>query len=183
VFHGVERLVEGIDLLDAEAFQDLRQDAIDGGNALDQSISLSGIRVRRGSADGATQIVDDLQQLAGKAGDRVLPGVLRAPFTLTLVFSVSASARINRSRKAAISDAGSSSLLSRATDGSTSSSIVFAAMSYAHVAVLRRRKISLHEAFWLRGSTSSNSASTTSSLEEPLLPPSDDPACPPALAT
>jgi hypothetical protein len=42
------------------------------------------------------------------------------------VFSVSANARINRSRKEAISDAGS--LLSPAVDGSTSLSMVFVAM-------------------------------------------------------
>src|ERR1700704_268566 len=33
--------------------------------------------------DGPAQIVNDLQQLAGKIRDRVLLGVLRAPFTLT----------------------------------------------------------------------------------------------------
>jgi hypothetical protein len=44
-----------------------------------QSVSLVRLCIRRAGADGTTQIVDNLQQLAGKVRDRVLPGVLLAP--------------------------------------------------------------------------------------------------------
>ena len=82
MFSGIERLAEGVEFLDAEAIQNLCQNTFGGGNALYQSVSLVRFCIRRAGADGTTQIVDNLQQLAGKVRDRVLPGVLLAPLTL-----------------------------------------------------------------------------------------------------
>ena len=82
MFHGIERLVEGVQFRDAEAIQNLSQNAVGGGNSLDQSVCLSRSRVGRAGFDGTPQIVDDLQQLAGKVRDRVLLRVLLAPFPL-----------------------------------------------------------------------------------------------------
>src|ERR1700676_983721 len=78
---GIERLVEGVDFLDAEAIENLCQNPVGGGNALDQSVCLSSVPI--GGTEGTAQIVDNLKQFAGKVRDRVLLGVLRAPFTLT----------------------------------------------------------------------------------------------------
>src|SRR3981189_724012 len=81
VLAGIERLVEGADFLDAESIENLCQNAISGGHALDQSVCLSSVPL--GGAEGTAQIVDNLQQLAGEVRDRVLLGVLRPPFALS----------------------------------------------------------------------------------------------------
>jgi hypothetical protein len=82
MFHGIERLVEGVQFRDAEAILNLSQNAVGGGYSLDQSVCLSRSRVGRAGFDGTPQIVDDLQQLAGKVRDRVLLRVLLVPFPL-----------------------------------------------------------------------------------------------------
>ena len=76
------KLVERADFPDAEAVKNLHQNALGRRDALQQPVCLSRLRIGRAGLDGPAQIVNDLQQLAGKIRDRVLLGVFRAPFAL-----------------------------------------------------------------------------------------------------
>jgi hypothetical protein len=83
VFHRIERFVECVEFFNAEAIQNLCQNTFGGRNALYQSASFPCLCIGRAGVDGTAQIVEHLQQLAGKVRDRVLLGVLLAPFALT----------------------------------------------------------------------------------------------------
>src|ERR1700761_4288402 len=179
VLAGIERLVEGADFLDAESIENLCQNAIGGGHARDQSVYLSSVPL--GGAEGTAQIVDNLKQFAGEVRDRILLGVLRAPFTLTP--GILGLGQRPHQPLTQCCDFGCRIVIIAVARSCRVDIVVHGVFRHVMLPIsysTRQREASMfQDALRPRGSTSSNSASTMLSSEAP--PPSpDDPACPPA---